>query len=541
MELKFSDLPGQSNIYLDFLYEFENVEKYFSFDVNKIDSIEYNCNKTLAEYNGNREELFDILKAQYEGLQVSALTQKNLSLIKQNNTITITTGQQVGIFTGPLYTIYKAITAIKLADYLKQKYTQFNFVPVFWLAGDDHDFAEIQFVNLLDKEGKLRKIEYDDGKEVDANRGSVGQLKLKPSINQTLDRLFETLNDTEYKEELKGIINKFYNSKETLASAFKKLMHFFFDEFGLIILDPQDPGVKKLMQPIFEKEISNYSEHVDDLIELSAELEEVYHAQVKVKPVNLFMNYEGGRHLIEPKDELFGLKGKRKKFTKEELLELINNSPEEFSPNVLLRPVCQDFILPNLLYVGGPGEIAYYAQLKPLYEFFEMRDPVVYPRASATILEKNAARLIDKIGIELREIFIDPDMLISKIISRLDGNQAEQLFDEANKNFNSIFEEMKNNIAQIDKTLIDSVEKNKQRLFQNLEILKEKVEKAQQNKYQITLNQLNKAKSLVFPNNNLQEREINILYYLNKYGLDFVKFLFSELKVNRFTHQIIEL
>ncbi len=541
MQINFSDLPGQPNIFLDFLYEFEKVKDYYAADIRNIDNLENKFNEILENYSTERVIIQDIISGQYEDCQISPLTKSNLKFLGDSNTITLTTGQQVGIFTGPLYTIYKAITTIKLAEYLKLKYENFNFVPIFWLAGDDHDFEEVRSLNLIDAENNFKTVTYSDGLEDEANRGSVGNLEFNENIETVIAEIEKILRPTEFTAELMNFIRSCYNPEQTFASSFKKMMMKFFDEYGLLIIDATDARIKELLKPVFLKEIGEFGLHTNSLVSLSAELEELYHAQVKVKPVNLFMNYDGGRHLIEPIDEEFRLKGKRKRFTKEELLDEIAQAPENFSPNVLLRPVCQDYLFPNAFYIGGPGEISYYAQLQPLYEFYSIPYPIVYPRSSATLLENNSNIVLNKFGLELNEVFVSNSNITNKIVEILDERNFHSLFENSLERIDDIYSSLENELLEIDKTLSDVLEKNKQRTLQNFQALRDKVDKAQARRYENSVRQINKVKNLLYPNENLQERELNIIYFLNKYGMDFIKQLYSQLGINRFTHQIIEI
>lgn len=541
MQIKFSDLPGQLNLFLDFLYEYENVKEFYPLNVRNLDSLDSKFNGIINNYAIDREILRDIITEQYKITDSSAVTKSNIKLLSEANTVTVTTGQQLGIFTGPLYTIYKAVTTIKLAEYLKLKYDEFNFVPVFWMAGNDHDFDEVKYINLIDLNNKVKKIEYNDGLEPDTNRGEVGNLIFTDDIYRVVSEIADNLRKTEYTDKVIDFISMHYKPGESFSSSFRNMMFHFFDEYGLILLDPTDQRIKEVLKPVFLKEISDYKDHTDTLVSLSAELEETYHAQVKVKPINLFMHYEKGRYLIEPIENKYRLKGKRKKFTADELLEQITNSPELFSPNVLLRPVCQDYLLPNSFYVGGPSEICYYAQLKPLYEFFGMTPPMVYPRSSATLLESNPLKILAKFQMKLKELIINSKDISAKIINKLDSGSADTAFLNAFENIEKVFDELENSVSEVDPTLIEAVRKTKAKSKQQIDALKSKVEKAQLRRYEDSLRQIERAMNLIYPNNNLQERELNIIYFLNKYGMDFVKRIYSQLSINKFAHQIIEI
>jgi len=315
-----------------------------------------------------------------------------------------------------------------------------------------------------------------------------------------------------------------------------------FDQHGLIIFNPIDDEVKKLLTPIFRKAITDFQYHSTALVERSAELEEVYHAQVKVKAINLFYLDEKERLLIEPTEtgEL-RLKGKRKKFSFEDILNQIENTPEKFSPNVLLRPICQDFLFSTGFYIAGPGEISYFAQVNPLYEFFSIEEPFIYPRASATIVEQGVNQVLTKHNLSILEIFVEEKELIDKIVRASSELNIEQLFTSANENINNVFKDVSEKIILIDKTLGDLSEKSLQRIQQTLDYLKQKATEAEKRKYETSIRQLSKVQNILYPKNNLQEREINFIYFVNKYGMDFLKWLYDNLTIDKFHHQILEM
>ena len=318
-------------------------------------------------------------------------------------------------------------------------------------------------------------------------------------------------------------------------------MFWLFDQHGLIIFDPQDKNIKKLLTPVFQKEISGFREHTAKLVNVSATLEELYHAQVKVRPVNLFLNYEEGRFLIEPVENEFRLRGKRKKFTFEELNSLIESEPEKFSPNVLFRPICQDYILPTAFYVGGPSEIAYFAQVMPLYQIYDVPAPIIYPRSSATLVEKNISSAIGKFDLKLHEIFADPEKLKDNIVSKLSEGSLEEIFSKSSYEMELIFDKLQEKLFEIDKTMSETGNKYKQNSLNSLNQLKGKALEAQKKKYEITLRQIDKITANLYPDKNLQEREINFLFYANKYGLEVLDRIFEELEINIFEHQVIYL
>ncbi len=309
----------------------------------------------------------------------------------------------------------------------------------------------------------------------------------------------------------------------------------------LILFDPQDIEVKRLLTPIFKKEISGFRAHSEKLVNISARLEEEYHAQVKVRPINLFYHTDEGRYLIEPVENDFRLKRKRKKFTYDELQSIIEKQPERFSPNVLLRPVCQDYLLPTAFYIGGPSEIAYFAQVTPLYSLYQVEPPIVYPRSSATILEKNISSLLEKYELSPEEVFIDPEELKNKVLAKISPNSLDDVFSQISNEIDLTYDRLKERLFEFDKTIADASTKYRQKSIHYLDELKGKALDAQKKKHEVTLRQVDKLNTALFPASNLQERELNFLYFAYRYGTDFIKTIFNELLINKFEHQGIKL
>ena len=541
MHINFGDIPGQYNLFLDYLYEYDKVKKFYKLNFrNKEEYLKHF--KTISDTEREfRDDLPKIISAQYGSLNPSNKTSENIKALKNKKTLAVVTGQQLGILGGPLYTFYKIITALKLSNYLKERYDEYNFVPVFWLEGDDHDFNEVRTIGTISEANELIKISYDEEVIDDESRNSVGFLTIQNSIFSFLDKLDKHLRDTEFKPELMKKLRKIYSEQKLLKQAFKELLFWLFDEHGLVIFDPQDATIKNLLKPVFKKEINDFRQHTEKLVQISAYLEEVYHAQVKVRPVNLFFSNEDGRFVLEPIENEFRLRRKRKKFTHDEIIEQINDHPENFSPNVLLRPICQDYILPTSFYVGGPSEISYFAQTTPLYDFYKLNQPIIYPRASATILEKNLENIAEKYGLNIEEVFVNSDYLKTKVVNSLSKNSIDEIFAESKNQIEMSMDRLKENLFEFDKTLADASTKYRQKIFNYIDELKGKALSSQKRKYETTLRQIDKLTTSIFPNNNLQERELNFVYFYNKYGEAFMKKLFDELSINKFAHQIIKL
>ncbi len=541
MYIKFADIPFNQNLFLDYIQEYENVEKYYHRNFRNVESYPEFFNSLISENRPHREGLVEIIRHQYSGAELSKQTENNIELLTSAKTLAVVTGQQLGILGGPLYTLYKIITAIKLCNYLKENYDSFNFVPVFWMEGDDHDFDEASSVSIVDNDNNVSVLKYEDGLTEDDNRGSVGKLLFGSSLSNLLEKLDQNLRDSEFKPQLMDLLRSVYAEGKTFAQSFRELLFSLFDEYGLVIFNPLDTAVKKLLVPIFKKEITEFRSHSGKLVERSAELEDTYHAQVKVKPINLFYIDNNERLLIEPAENEYRLKGKRKKFTQDEMLAQLNFQPEKFSPNVILRPICQDYLFPTAFYVAGPSEISYFAQITPMYELYGIQQPYIYPRSSVTIVEKGIKNIIEKYNLKHTDFFHDEEQLINMVINSLSELNLETIFENASAELNSTMDRLNQYLLQIDKTLFDVTDKSKEKISQIVDSIRAKALDAEKRKHEVAIRQIKKARNILFPNGNLQEREINFFFFANKYGLDILKRIFNELTINKFEHQILEL
>ena len=541
MYINFSDIPGHQNLFLDYMYEFENVSEFYTNDFRNKENY-LKIFKNVAENRRNLSpDISELLTRQYSQLKPCNLTQQNLKKLSDKKTLAIVTGQQLGIVGGPLYTFYKIITTIKLSRFLSERYDDYNFVPVFWLEADDHDFNEVRSVKIIDEGNSLLTIGYKEEIEEDDLKQSVGLISLDSSINEFFDKLNRSIKETEFKSVIFDRLKNFYKEGKSFKEAFRDLVFNYFDEYGLLIFDPQDDEVKKLLKPIFKKEITDFRIHTEQLVQVSATLEELYHAQVKVKPVNLFLSVDEGRYSIEPVENEYRLRRKRKSFTQEQLLELLENEPDKFSPNVLLRPICQDYLLPTAFYIAGPSEISYFAQIKPLYDLYNITQPMIYPRSSATILENSIANSLEKYSVEITDIFIDVESIKKKIINSVEETSVDEMFSGISNQIETTFDQLKEKLLDLDKTIADSSNRYRDKILSTVSELKSKAEKAQQKKYEVTLRQIDRAAVHLFPNSNLQEREINFIYFANKYGDEFLRKIFDELQINKFEHQVINI
>ncbi|MBX2992743.1 MAG: bacillithiol biosynthesis cysteine-adding enzyme BshC [Bacteroidetes bacterium] len=534
---------GFSQLFFDYLYDFDEVKRFFPSNFRTNDSYE-NLVRTVQGKQLDRQALSRVLLEQNSSFGCSQKTLDNIELLKKPTTLAIVTGQQVGLFGGPLYTVFKTVTAIKLAEKLKAKFPSLDFVPAFWIEGEDHDFAEMNHTYLLDSDNKPVRIEYLHGDEMpERNLGAIGELMFDASLEKTLSSLGSSLQKTEFTPGLLDSIRAAYAPGRTFNQAFVRWMNFLFEDYGIVFLSPNHPELKKLVSPIFVKEITEFPKTSQLVIAQSAELEEQYHAQVKPKSLNLFMFHKGGRYLIQPRETEndFSLKGTRHFIQPEELHRIARETPELLSANVILRPIIQDVLLPTVAYVAGPSEVAYHAQIKPVYEFFDVAQPIVYPRASASFVEERLLRAMEKYGLDLLEFLEDTDRVTAKVSEQISSIKLEEVFGNAGSGVRNALNEMKFGLKEVDPTLIAALENVQSKIEGSMSGLKEKAIAAQKRRNETALRQIERAANGLLPNGTLQEREISVLYYMNKYGPELVKWISAELDISAFKHQLLTL
>jgi len=536
-----SEESGFSRLFIDYIDNYAHVKDFFIGDFRDKKVWESRL-QAVSHRAMNRSAIAQVLLNQNRDYHCGIKTLANIDLLMSENTVAIVTGQQVGLFTGPLYTLYKILTTLKLTEQLSQQYPDYNFVPIFWLEGEDHDIEEVSSFSFLNSSNDLQQLSYPgEDKPKGNNVGAVGSVNLDESIGILFNSLRQTLITTEYSQKVFELFETAYQKGMTFSRAFIHLFNVLLENSGLIFFDPHNPDTKKMLTPVFAQELNNVSQTCQLVITQSEILEKQYHAQVKPRAVNLFLFHNGGRYAIEPHEHGFSLKGTRRIFTKEEMLELLNNDPNLFSPNVVLRPICQDYLFPTLAYVAGPSEIAYFAQFKLLYENFDIPEPIIYPRCSATIVEERIQKIINKYGLQSKDFFTEVDTLKSRISASISDFKVEELFSNTLGTVSESLTSLKDGLESIDPTLVPAMENTLVRMQGALNNLKEKTLSAQVRQHEISLRQLDKVAISLFPNSNLQEREMNIIYFLNKYGLELLRWLSSELILDKFMHQVINL
>ncbi|NOS84687.1 MAG: bacillithiol biosynthesis cysteine-adding enzyme BshC [Ignavibacteria bacterium] len=551
--VEFNKLPNFNNLFLDYISSTEEenakLKPFFNVMFRENEDIFKVVDEKVHNYNTSRyfdkNVLIDILKRQNVTYGGDEFTAANIELLINDNTFTVVTGQQVSLYTGPFYTILKTISAVKLAKDLKERFPQFNFVPVFWLESEDHDIDEANHTYLIDRQNELVRVGFED-ENANQDEGSkrntppVGSIVFGELINSINEQLRSSLIDTDFKDKIMNMVTKHYREGNDYKTAFAGLMNDIFKGYGVVFIDPSDHEIKRLLIPVFEKELTSSPKLCETIITQSAELEKKYDLQVKPKVINMFFLHNNNRLLIEPRDGgKFALKNSKRRFENEELLNLLQENPELFSPNVVLRPICQDYLLPTAAYIGGPGEISYFAQFKPAYKHYDITMPVIYPRVSVSIIEGKIAKFMNNFNVKLEDIY-HHSFLVSKVVDKLSEVKIDDEISKYIDELNKVFYDMRNMTVKVDQTLLNAVDNMKEKTKQNLEHFRSKLINAQAKKSETTTTQIDKVTNNVYPQHDLQERVISVIYFLNKYDVSFIKKLFHELDVRNFNHQVIE-
>lgn len=502
-----------SSLFKDYISQSEKVKPFYTYHFFKNDFASYLEENSLNDVN--RTILVKALKIQSSlVVNTSNLSLANIQLLKNTNTFTVTTGHQLCLFTGPLYFIYKITSAINLCKALKENFPDKDFVPVYWMASEDHDFEEINHVNVFGK-----KIIWDT-----AQKGSVGEFNTE-GLSEVINELKTVLSDNENSNDLIQLFENAYHNHTNLADATRFLVNELFGEYGIVILDGNDAEFKQLFKEEFKKDIFDNTPF--DLVNKTiGELIKEYSAQVNPREINVFYKEKGIRERIEKDDESFKVLNTEIRFSKTEMENLIQNSPEKLSPNVVLRPLYQQKILPNIAYVGGPGELAYWLEYKTMFESFKIPFPILMPRHFVILLDKATQQKLQKLNLTTEDAFREGEKLVKELIkTQHDDINLEGIKTQVTSLYTSVLE----TVSGIDKSLIAAAEAEKQRAINGLTTIEQKINRALKQKSETDINQIWSIKEKLFPKNIPQERYDNLSMYYSKYGRAFISDLISNL------------
>ena len=471
----------------------------------------------------NRNLLVEGLQSQYEGIEISPEIRSNIERLSSENTFTVTTGHQLNIFTGPIYFHYKILSTIKLAEQLSAQFPDCRFVPIFWMNSEDHDLEEIGQVNLFGT-----KYCWDT-----EQTGATGRMSAE-GLAKLTDNLDEKLRTPKAKELL-SVFKKAYEACSNLAEATRLFVNHLYADQGLVIIDSDDAKLKKSFETLVESEI------IDQILQLPVEessqkLESLgYHAQVNPRPINFFFLNEGGRNLIEFDGNRYMVRNTDISFSKDEIINQVKAHSDSISYNVVSRPLFQEFILPNLAYIGGGGELAYWLQYKNLFAKMEVSFPVLVLRDSFLMIDSKSAQIMDENQISPRDLFQEEELLINSILK--DSNSEELNLEDEEKKLNEFYNQLGAKAESLDKGLKNGIEAERVKQLKALSNWEGKFRKSLKLKSESQLNRVRKTHHQLFPNGGLQERSMNILEAIERFGPDFLektKAHEEPLSINRF-------
>lgn len=463
-----------------------------------------------------REILVKALTRQYSRLTGTDLPQDTIQTLQSDKTFTVTTGHQLNLFSGPLYAIYKIISTVNLAREVEKANPGYRIVPVFWMATEDHDFAEINHAHLFNE---TFRWEYDA-------KGAAGRLNPR-ELSDLIQRLKGILGESGQADKIYRLFSTAYLQHTTLADATRYFIHHLFGDKGLLIVDGDDPDLKGVFRPVIKADILEGISGTA-VPETNEKLEQLgYKAQAHSREINFFYLDEGLRERLVVQGNGFGVLNTSVSFTREQLIQEIEQHPEKFSPNVIMRPVYQEAVLPNLAYIGGGGELAYWLQLKSTFQQHRINFPALLLRNSVLILDENNIRKLGNLDLDPAELFKPEHELVKSYVQAHSGGELS--LEEEKAELEKTFQKIIQKACDIDPTLEGRAEADKTRIFNMLKGLESKLTKARKQQFETQINQLSRLKERLFPEGSLQERYDNFIPWYLKYKEAFLEELLLEL------------
>jgi bacillithiol synthase len=534
--LPFSQIPHSTRLFTDFLSEHSKVQQFYPRSAYFTEWFKDEASAVRYD-SGRRACVSTILDRQNQSWGASAKTLENISRLRAGAAAAVT-GQQVGLLGGPLFSIFKALTAVKLADQATR--AGVDCVPVFWLATEDHDLAEVNQVSIPGSDGSLQKLTASSAGLANA---PVGTVRFGSEIEPVVEAATGFLGDS----EVAVFLREAYRPGETFGTAFARLFARIFADWGVILLDASDPEFHQIAQPIYRAAIERAAELDKALLARGRELEAAgYHQQVKVTPSStlLFTVRDGARVPVHRR--VNGNGGtefliEEERIPQAELLRQVASSPQDFSANVLLRPVIQDYLLPTLAYTGGSAEVAYFAQVAVVYEKLLGRVTPIIPRFSATVAEAKPGGLLERYGLRLADLFHGPETLREHMASRTLPKELQSAFDQAEVLLEKSLAAIREALARLDSTLVGSAGNAASKMQHQLAQLRSRAARAELRQTEVLGRHADLLCNSLYPNKILQEREIAGVYFVARHGAEFLRGLYDAIHTDCLDHQVISL
>ena len=535
--LPFSQIPHTTRLFSDFISHYPKVQKFYPRSPH---FAEWMKNAPVDYDRPRREQVAAILEGQNRSWDASPRTMENIARLRSGASALVT-GQQVGLLGGPLFSLFKALTAVKLADLAARSGRE--CVPVFWLATEDHDLAEVNQVSIPGPDAVLQPFTAPTDAIADA---PVAAVKFGAEFQSVVDQAVGLLGAS----EISDFIRQAYRPGESFGVAFAQLFARLIADWGVILLDASDPELHRVAEPVYRAAIEHATQLDDALLARGKELEDAgYHQQVKVTPSStlLFTLRNGARVPVHHrsngptanKEAEFLIA--EEKISRSELLSRIAAAPQNVSPNVLLRPVVQDYLLPTLAYTGGSAEVAYFAQVAVVYEQILGRITPIIPRFSATIVEPKPKGLLERYGLSLPDLFHGPELLREQLAAHTLPKELQSAFDEAQASVEKSLASIRDGLARLDKTLVDSADHAASKMRHQLESLRARAARAELRQSEILGRHAELLSNALYPNKALQEREVAGVYFLARYGPRFLHDLYENLNAECLDHQVISM
>ncbi len=527
--IRHTELPHTTRLFADLVYHFDRVQRFYPYPPFGAGSFAAAAEAVRVD-PAHRRALVEALAA--ENRDAGAAAQEHLDLLSRPGTYAVASGQQVGLYTGPVFTIYKALSAARLAAQLTQR--GIPAAPVFWLATEDHDLEEINHVWVFDQANRPVRLE---AAAEDGDRRPVGRVRIAEAATQALR---ETLGGLPFGPEIAALAGEAYASGATFGAAFKALLKRLLEPYGVLLLDPLAPEVRRLAAPLVRRAIAAAPELTGALLERGRQLESAgYHVQVHVEEkTSLFFLLEGGRRTaLRRSGDAYAANGVTHPTA--ELLARLDRSPEDFSPNALLRPVVQDYLLPTVAYIGGPAELAYLAQSEVIYRRLLGRMPVALPRACFTLLDARAAKLLERYDLRVTDVMQGAAALELKVAEKLIPAALHRAFDEAQVRIHDALALVRSRLREFDPTLEAAMEKSQRKIQYQFSKIQSKAGRESLRRAERARQDAAYLLRLVFPEKTLQERIYSVLPFLARHGLGLIERLHHAVRFDCPDHQVL--
>jgi bacillithiol biosynthesis cysteine-adding enzyme BshC len=535
--LPFRQIPHTTPLFNDFLSWSPSIQPFYSRSPHFAEWLKDETS-ALRYDSARRQRVADILERQNKAWDASPKTLENIARLR-GGASAVVTGQQVGLFGGPLFSIFKALSTVKLAH--EATSAGVDCVPVFWLATTDHDLDEIRHVSILGPDGSLQKLTALAQGVPDA---PVGTVTFGPEIEATVETAAGSLGDS----EVTGFLRDSYRSGENFGSSFGRLFSRLFADWGVILLDASDQELHRIAEPIYRAAIERAAELDDALLARGRELEAAgYHQQVKVTPSStlLFTLRDEARVPVHRRSNGGGTEPDflvgEEKIPQAEMLRHIASEPHLFSANVLLRPVVQDYLLPTLAYVGGAAEVAYFGQAAVVYKALLGRTTPILPRFSATIVDAKPQALLERYGLSVPDIFHGPDALRQSLARHTLPPDLQAAFDQADSSLKKSLAAIQQSLERLDKTLVEAATNAGSKMHHQLEQLRSRAARAELRQSEILSRHAELLSHALYPNKGLQEREIAGVYFVSRHGAELLRNLYDTVHTDCLDHQIVSL